>query len=69
MRGDLALVKANMRKVREFADRHGVTTRLWVSHHIYKSNRHEMQALREFSAEPAVLNITPIEAFYMPVEG
>jgi MoaA/NifB/PqqE/SkfB family radical SAM enzyme len=66
-RGRLELVKANMRKVKEYAERYRVRTRIWVGHHIYRSNRHEMEPTRQFCAELG-FEYHPIAAFYMPLE-
>jgi MoaA/NifB/PqqE/SkfB family radical SAM enzyme len=66
-RGKIDLVKANMRLVREYADRHRVTTKIWVGHHIYKSNQNEMEQVRQF-CETLGFRYCPIRAFYMPLE-
>ena len=66
-RGDLALVKANLVRVREYADRHGASTNIWVSHHLYRSNLGELEAVRQACAELGFAH-NPIQAFYMPLE-
>lgn len=66
-RGDIERVKANMRRVAELRRKHGTRTRVWVGHHIYKSNRHEIEAVGRFCAELGFEH-HPIEAFYMPLE-
>ena len=67
VRGDLGQVKENMRAVRRFLDRYKVPTEVWVGHHIYRSNRHEADAVRVF-CEQLGFAWRPIDAFYMPLE-
>lgn len=66
-RGDLELVKSNMLRVREHADRHKVATRIWVGHHIYRSNAHEAPLLQQF-CEQLGFAYHAMPAFYMPME-
>jgi MoaA/NifB/PqqE/SkfB family radical SAM enzyme len=66
-RGNLELVKANMRALRAEIDRTGAATRVWVGHHIYKSNRHEMAPLKAMCDELG-FDYSPMAAFYMPLE-
>jgi MoaA/NifB/PqqE/SkfB family radical SAM enzyme len=66
-RGDLELVKENMRRVAEYRTRHKASTRVWVGHHIYKSNRHEIEDVRRLCTELGFEH-HPMEAFYMPLE-
>jgi MoaA/NifB/PqqE/SkfB family radical SAM enzyme len=66
-RGQLDLVRTNMRLVRQFADKHGVATRIWVGHHIYRSNQHEIEPVRQFCQELR-FEYHPVAAFYMPLE-
>lgn len=66
-RGKLDLVKANMRAVREAIDASGAKTRVWVGHHIYKSNQHEAPALKALCDELGFA-YSPMPAFYMPLE-
>ena len=66
-RGDLELVKANMRAIRQALDATGATTRVWIGHHIYKSNQHEAPAMRAF-AEELGFGYSAMAAFYMPLE-
>ncbi len=65
--GDLDRVRANMIALREAMDRHGATTRVWVSHHLYRHNAHEAEAVRAFCASLR-FEYQPIQAFYMPLE-
>ena len=66
-RGNIELVKANMRLLRAHADRHGARTHIWVGHHIYRSNQQDIEPLRAFCAELGFA-YSPIAAFYMPLE-
>lgn len=66
-RGKLDLVIANMRKVRAAIDASGATTRVWVGHHLYKSNQHEAPALKALCDELGFA-YSPMPAFYMPLE-
>ncbi len=67
VRGDLGQVKENMRALRRFLDQHKVPTEVWVGHHIYRSNRHEADAVRAFCKQLGFA-WRPIDAFYMPLE-
>jgi MoaA/NifB/PqqE/SkfB family radical SAM enzyme len=67
IRGRLDLVKTNMRRVREYADMYSVETRIWVGHHIYRSNQHEIGPVRQLCVELG-FEYHPIAAFYMPLE-
>ena len=67
VRGKLDLVKKNMRLVRDYADKYKATTKIWVGHHIYRSNRQDMEPVRQLCAELG-FRYHPIIAFYMPVE-
>jgi len=66
-RGKIDLVKANMRCVKNYADKHRVGTRIWVGHHIYRSNQHEIEPVRQLCVELG-FEYHPIAAFYMPLE-
>jgi len=66
-RGNLELVQANMRLVRAYADDYGVATKIWVGHHIYRSNQHEVEPVRRLCEELGFA-YHPIAAFYMPLE-
>lgn len=66
-RGNLQLVKANMRAIRQALDATGVATRVWVGHHIYKSNQHESAPLKALCDELGFA-YSPMAAFYMPLE-
>mgnify|MGYP001397720296 CR=1 FL=1 len=66
-RGKLDLVRQNMRLVSEYRKKHKATTRIWVGHHIYKSNRHEIDEVRRLCSELGFEH-HPIQAFYMPLE-
>lgn len=67
VRGKLEVVKENMRRVSRYRAAHKAATRIWVGHHIYKSNRHEIDDVRRFCGELG-FEYQPIEAFYMPLE-
>jgi MoaA/NifB/PqqE/SkfB family radical SAM enzyme len=65
--GDLERVKANMIALREMLDRHNAPTNVWVSHHLYRHNLHEADAVRAFCTSLR-FTYNPIQAFYMPLE-
>lgn len=67
VRGQVELVKRNMRLIREVIDRHGLSTHVWVGHHLYRSSAHEMEPLRQLCAELG-FDHSPIQAQYMPLE-
>jgi MoaA/NifB/PqqE/SkfB family radical SAM enzyme len=66
-RGKLDLVKSNMQLVRTYANKYQVATNIWVGHHIYISNQHEIEPLRQLCKELGFAYY-PIAAFYMPLE-
>jgi len=66
-RGNLELVKSNMRLVRDYASKYRVATNIWVGHHIYKSNQHDTEPVRALCKELGFAYY-PMEAFYMPLE-
>jgi MoaA/NifB/PqqE/SkfB family radical SAM enzyme len=66
-RGDVELVKRNMRLIRTLIDRHRLSTHVWVGHHLYRSSAHEMEPLRRLCAELG-FDHEPIQAQYMPLE-
>jgi organic radical activating enzyme len=66
-RGNLDLVKTNMRLVRAYADDYGVATKIWVGHHIYRSNQQDIEPVRQL-CEELRFAYHPIAAFYMPLE-
>ena len=65
--GDIGLVRANLRLLRDSIERHNARTHVWVSHHLYRSNLHELDTVRQ---DCAALGFEhhPIQAFYMPLE-
>ncbi len=65
--GDLALLQRNLRALREAIDRHKVGTHVWVGHHLYRNNLHEVEAVRAMCTELGFAH-HPIPAFYMPIE-
>ena len=66
-RGDLALVVANLRALRDALERHRVGTRVWVGQHVYRGNRHEVEPLGELCRELGFEH-QPIAAFFQPLE-
>lgn len=68
VRGKFATVENNMRKIRAALDRHGSTTHVWVGHHVYQHNRHELDRMQALCNE---LNFDhhPVPAFYQPLEA
>lgn len=65
--GDLALVKSNLYRLRHELDKYKATTRVWVGHHLYRNNQHQLEevaaACRELRFEHH-----PIAAFFQPLE-
>jgi pyruvate-formate lyase-activating enzyme len=66
-RGDLALVTRNLRELRRLIDRHGAQTRVWIGHHLYKSNRHQVGDVARLALELGFEH-QPMDAFFMPLE-
>jgi len=67
VRGNIDLVKDNMRLIRQYLDEFKVNTNVWVGHHIYKNNLHEIPLMRTF-VESLGFTYSPIPAFYQPQE-
>lgn len=67
VRGKLDLVLSNMREIRRLLDLHRSPTRVWVGHHVYRSNRHEVATLAALCTELGFEH-HPIAAFYQPLE-
>jgi len=65
--GKLDLVLSNMREIRRLLDLHRSRTRVWVGHHVYHSNRHEVATMAAMCAELGFEH-HPIAAFYQPLE-
>jgi MoaA/NifB/PqqE/SkfB family radical SAM enzyme len=66
-RGKLELVKRNMHLVRDYAAKYRVATKIWVGHHIYRSNQQDVEPVRRLCEELGFA-YHPIAAFYMPLE-
>ncbi len=66
-RGDIGLVKANMYLLRHHLDKQRAATRVWVGHHLYKSNQAQAAAVRALCDELRFEH-HPIAAFYQPIE-
>lgn len=66
-RGDLVLVKSNMRLLRRLLDEARATTRVWVGHHLYKGGEADIPAVRALCDELGFEH-HPIAAFYQPLE-
>jgi len=66
-RGNIELVLGNMRELRRLLDANGNQTRVWVGHHVYKSNRHEVQAMADLCSELGFPH-HPLPAFFQPLE-
>lgn len=66
-RGKIDRVVDNMRKIRRSMDRHGSDTRVWVGHHIYRHNQHEIETMAELCRELGFAH-HPIPAFFQPLE-
>lgn len=65
--GKLALVLENMRAIRRVLDADGNHTRVWVGHHVYRSNQHEVEPFARMCAELGFEH-HPIAAFFQPLE-
>jgi hypothetical protein len=67
VRGDLALVKSNLYRLRHELDRFKATTRVWVGHHIYRNNRDQVPQV-EAACRELGFEHHPIAAFFQPLE-
>jgi wyosine [tRNA(Phe)-imidazoG37] synthetase (radical SAM superfamily) len=67
VRGNLALVKSNMFRLRHYLDQYRATTRVWVGHHIYRSNQAEIPEVAALCKELGFEH-HPIAAFFQPLE-
>lgn len=67
VRGDIGLVKANMYLLRHYLDKYKANTRVWVGHHLYKINQHQVGMVRSVCDELRFEHY-PIAAFYQPIE-
>jgi hypothetical protein len=66
--GKVSVVLENMRELRRLLDLHGNRdTRVWVGHHVYRTNQHEVEGFARFCAELGFEH-HPIAAFYQPLE-
>ena len=66
-RGDLALVKSNLYRLRHYLDRYKSSTRVWVGHHIYRNNQAQIPDVAAMCAELGFEH-HPIAAFFQPLE-
>lgn len=66
-RGDLSLLKANMYLLRHYLNKYQSATRVWVGHHLYRTNSDQLESVRAFCTE---LNFEhqPTQAFFQPLE-
>lgn len=67
VRGNLALVKSNMYRLRHYLDRFGATTRVWVGHHIYRGNQAQIPEVAALCQELGFEH-HPLAAFFQPLE-
>jgi MoaA/NifB/PqqE/SkfB family radical SAM enzyme len=67
VRGNLALVKSNMYRLRHYLDQYKANTRVWVGHHIYRSNQAEIPEVAALCRELGFEH-HPIAAFFQPLE-
>jgi MoaA/NifB/PqqE/SkfB family radical SAM enzyme len=68
VRGDIDLVKSNMRRMREIIDRNSLKTIVSVAYHVYKHNAgRELEAMRLFCEELA-FEFSPTWANFYPLE-
>jgi pyruvate-formate lyase-activating enzyme len=67
LRGKIERVIANMRELRKSLDRHQADTHVWVGHHIYRHNQHEIQDMSRLCHELG-FDHHPIAAFFQPLE-
>jgi MoaA/NifB/PqqE/SkfB family radical SAM enzyme len=65
--GKLSLVLENMRELRRLLDADGNHTRVWVGHHVYRSNQHEIAEFAKVCAELGFAH-HPVAAFFQPLE-
>lgn len=67
VRGNLALVKSNMYRLRHYLDHYKASTRVWVGHHIYRGNQAEIPEVAALCQELGFEH-HPIAAFFQPLE-
>ena len=68
VRGRFSVVERNMRVLRQCLDRHEASTRVWVGHHVYRHNRHELEDMANLCAELGFAH-HPVPAFFQPLEA
>lgn len=66
-KGDIHLVKSNFYRLRKYIDQYQSPTRVWVGHHIYKNNFHQVEQVRALCDELGFEH-HPTQAFYQPLE-
>ncbi|MBL4670848.1 MAG: radical SAM protein, partial [Arenicella sp.] len=66
-KGDIHLVKSNFYRLRKYIDQYKSPTRVWVGHHIYKNNFHQVDQVRALCEELGFEH-HPTQAFYQPLE-
>jgi len=67
VKGNIELVKENMKLIRSLINKFNVSTRVWVGHHLYRHNSHESDAVQNF-CRTLGFTYNPIQAFYQPIE-
>jgi len=65
--GDINLVKSNLYRLRKYLDHYQSQTRIWIGHHIYKTNQDEVAEVKKICQELSFEH-HPIQAFYQPLE-
>ncbi len=66
-RGKLTLLKANMYLLRHYLTKYRSSTRVWVGHHLYKTNIDQVEQVAAFCNELGFEH-HPIQAFFQPLE-
>lgn len=66
-RGNLNLVKANLYLLRHYLDKYRTTTRVWIGHHLYRNNHHQIEMVAALCQELGFEH-HPVAAFYQPLE-
>lgn len=67
VKGDIELVKENMRLLRQSIDRTGSRTRVWAGFHLYRHNLAEQEWMADYCKDLG-FGFLPVPAFYQPIE-
>ncbi|MDV2998681.1 MAG: hypothetical protein N5P05_000287 [Chroococcopsis gigantea SAG 12.99] len=66
-KGDITLVKSNLYRLRYYLDKYKSNTKIWLGHHLYKNNYHQLEEVKNLCDELGFAH-HPVQAFFQPLE-